>query len=239
MVSLLVGHCLQGSGVGGVLVLTEALITDMVPLRQRGNAMAVLEVVWASGSVTGPLIGGALAENNAWRWIFFLNLPVITIGFVGCAWFLKLERKEGTIEEKLSKIDYIRSIIFVGSLNSFLILLTWDGVSYSWTSWHSLVPLLLGAIGLVGFCAYESMLPRRPIIPTRLFRNSSTSIAYSCTFLHGMILWSIIHYVPFYFMSVQGYTSIMTGVAALPETLTIVPMAMIFGALAEKAGTYR
>ncbi|KAF5872773.1 putative mfs multidrug protein [Botrytis fragariae] len=239
MPSLLVGRCLQGSGVGGILALTEALITDMVPLRQRGNAMALLGVVWALGSVTGPLIGGTLADKNAWRWIFYLNLPIIAIGFVGCVWFLKLERKERTIEEKLSEIDYIGSIIFVGSLTSFLIPLTWGGVSYSWKSWHTLIPLLIGATGLVIFCIYEAMLAKKPIIPTRLFRNPSTTIAYFCTFLHGMILWSIVYYAPFYFMSVQGYTSMMAGVAALPETLTIVPMAIIVGIFAAKTGKYR
>ncbi|TGO51680.1 hypothetical protein BOTNAR_0348g00030 [Botryotinia narcissicola] len=239
MSSLLVGRCLQGSGVGGILALTEALITDMVPLRQRGNAMALLGVVWALGSVTGPLIGGTLADENAWRWIFYLNLPIIAVGFVGCVWFLKLERKERTIEEKLSEIDYIGSIIFVGSLTSFLIPLTWGGVSYSWTSWHTLVPLLIGTTGLIIFCTYEAMFAKKPIIPTRLFRNFSTTIAYFCTFLHGMILWSIVYYAPFYFMSVQGYTSMMAGVAALPETLTIVPSAMIVGIIAAKTGKYR
>ncbi|TGO37839.1 hypothetical protein BHYA_0088g00370 [Botrytis hyacinthi] len=239
MSSLLVGRCLQGSGVGGILALTEALITDMVPLRQRGNAMALLGVVWALGSVTGPLIGGTLADRNAWRWIFYLNLPIIAVGFVGCVWFLKLERKERTIEEKLSEIDYIGSIIFVGSLTSFLIPLTWGGVSYSWTSWHTLVPLLIGATGLIIFCKFEAMFAKKPIIPTRLFRNPSTTIAYFCTFLHGMILWSIVYYDPFYFMSVQGYTSMMAGVAALPETLTIVPMAMIVGIVAARTGKYR
>ncbi|ATZ56045.1 hypothetical protein BCIN_12g05830 [Botrytis cinerea B05.10] len=239
MALLLVGRCLQGSGVGGILALTEALITDTVPLRQRGNAMALLGVVWALGSVTGPLIGGILAEKNDWRWIFYLNLPIIAVGFVGCVWFLKLERKERTIEEKLSEIDFIGSIIFVGSLTSFLIPLTWGGVSYSWTSWHTLVPLLIGATGLIIFCIYEALLAKKPIIPTRLFRNPSTTIAYFCTFLHGMILWSIVYYAPFYFMSVQGYTSMMAGVAALPETLTIVPMAMIVGIIAAKTGKYR
>ncbi|KAF7947982.1 hypothetical protein EAE96_009051 [Botrytis aclada] len=239
MPSLLVGRCLQGSGVGGILALTEALITDMVPLRQRGNAMALLGVVWALGSVTGPLIGGTLADRNAWRWIFYLNLPIIVVGFVGCVWFLKLERKERTIEEKLSEIDYIGSIIFVGSLTSFLIPLTWGGVNYSWTSWHTLVPLLIGATGLIIFCTFEAMLAKKPIIPTRLFRNPSTTIAYFCTFLHGMILWSIVYYAPFYFMSVQGYTAMMAGVAALPETLTIVLMAMIVGIIAAKIGKYR
>ncbi|KAB8298299.1 hypothetical protein EYC80_002028 [Monilinia laxa] len=237
--TLLTGRCIQGSGVGGILVLTEALITDTVPLRQRGNAMASLGVVWAVGSVTGPLIGGALANRNAWRWVFYLNLPIIAVGFVGCVWFLQLERKERTFEEKLSEIDYIGSIIFVGSLTSFLIPLTWGGVAYSWKSWHTLVPLLLGAVGLLGFCAYEGMVAQKPILPTRLFRNPSSNIAYLCTFLHGMILWTIVYYVPLYFMSVQSYTSVMAGIAALPETLTIAPFAIVFGIIATKTGSYR
>ncbi|KAG4024922.1 hypothetical protein MFRU_086g00070 [Monilinia fructicola] len=237
--TLLTGRCIQGSGVGGILALTEALITDTVPLRQRGNAMASLGVVWALGSVTGPLIGGALANKNAWRWIFYLNLPILAVGFVGCVLFLQLERKERTIEEKLSEIDYIGSIIFVGSLTSFLIPLTWGGVAYSWKSWHTLVPLLLGFFGLLGFCAYEARVAHKPILPTRLFLNPSSNIAYLCTFLHGMILWTIVYYVPFYFMSVQGYTSILAGIAALPETLTIAPFAIVFGIVAAKTGSYR
>lgn len=201
--------------------------------------MASLGVVWALGSVTGPLIGGALANKNAWRWIFYLNLPILAVGFVGCVLFLQLERKERTIEEKLSEIDYIGSIIFVGSLTSFLIPLTWGGVAYSWKSWHTLVPLLLGFFGLLGFCAYEARVAHKPILPTRLFFNPSSNIAYLCTFLHGMILWTIVYYVPFYFMSVQGYTSILAGIAALPETLTIAPFAIVFGIVAAKTGSYR
>lgn len=237
--TLLTGRCIQGSGVGGVLALTEALITDLVPLRQRGNAIAILSVVWAIGSVAGPLIGGVLADNDAWRWIFYLNLPIIAIGFAGCVLFLDLERKERTFKEKLSEIDYIGSIIFVGSLTSFLIPLTWGGVSYSWTSWHTLVPLVLGAAGLLGFCVYEAMVAKKPIIPTRLFCNRSTTIAYFSTFLHGMILWAIVYYTPFYFEAVQGFTSTMAGVAALPETLTIAPFAVLMGIIAAKTGRYR
>ncbi|KAK6600006.1 major facilitator superfamily transporter [Botrytis cinerea] len=210
MALLLVGRCLQGSGVGGILALTEALITDTVPLRQRGNAMALLGVVWALGSVTGPLIGGILAEKNDWRWIFYLNLPIIAVGFVGCVWFLKLERKERTIEEKLSEIDFIGSIIFVGSLTSFLIPLTWVDVAGKETH-HT-----------------NSTFPQS--------FNDNRLLLYFLTWNDPLVNRLL---CPFYFMSVQGYTSMMAGVAALPETLTIVPMAMIVGIIAAKTGKYR
>lgn len=69
MTLMLIGRCIQGSGVGGILTVTETLITDMVPLRQRGNYFAMIGIVWAIGTVSGPLIGGVLAQVGAWRYV--------------------------------------------------------------------------------------------------------------------------------------------------------------------------
>ncbi|PQE03681.1 MFS multidrug transporter protein [Rutstroemia sp. NJR-2017a BBW] len=236
---LLTGRCIQGSGVGGILALTEAMITDMVPLRQRGNAIAVLGAVWALGSVGGPLIGGVLAEVNRWWWIFFLNLPFAVVGFIGCLAFLRLHHLKRSLGEKLLEVDFTGAFLFVASLTSFLIPITWGGVSYAWSSWHTLVPLFVGAGGLVGFWVYEARGAIRPMIPTSLFLNRSTAIAYFLTFIHGMILWSMVYYLPLYFMAVHSYTPLLAGVAALPQTLTVVPCAIIVGIIAAKTGRYR
>lgn len=67
MTQMLVGRCLQGSGVGGIMSLTETLITDMVPLRQRGDYIALISIVWAIGTVSGPPLGGLMAQGGAWR----------------------------------------------------------------------------------------------------------------------------------------------------------------------------
>ncbi|PQE13797.1 MFS multidrug transporter protein [Rutstroemia sp. NJR-2017a BVV2] len=236
---LFIGRCIQGSGVGGILALTEAMITDMVPLRQRGNAIAVLGAVWALGSVGGPLIGGVLAQLNRWWWIFFLNLPFAVVGFIGCLAFLRLHQIKRSLGEKLLEVDFTGAFLFVASLTSFLIPITWGGVSYAWSSWHTLVPLFVGAAGLVGFWVYEAKGAMRPMIPTSLFRNRSTTIAYFLTFVHGMILWSMVYYLPLYFMAVHSYTPVLAGVAALPQTLTVVPCAMIVGIITAKTGRYR
>lgn len=71
---LLVGRTIQGLGGGGLVGLTTVLITDMVPLRDRGRFYALIGVVWAIGSTSGPIIGGALAQNGSWRWIFWYVL---------------------------------------------------------------------------------------------------------------------------------------------------------------------
>ena len=68
---MLVGRTIQGLGGGGLVGLTTVLITDMVPLRDRGRFYALISAIWALGSTTGPIIGGVLARTGSWTWIFW------------------------------------------------------------------------------------------------------------------------------------------------------------------------
>jgi len=189
--------------------------------------------------LTGPLVGGVLAQERAWRWIFYLNIPIVVIGFVGIIAFLNLTARQRTMVEKISQIDYVGTFIFVASSTSFLVPISWGGVMYSWSSWHTHVPLLLGLAGLAAFCIHEAYFAAFPLLPIRIFSNRSTSLTYLITFLHGMILWSIVYYLPLYFMGVKGYTPIIAGVTTLPQTLTVVPCAIIVGLVASRTARYR
>ena len=68
---ILVGRSIQGIGGGGIIAVSEIVITDLVPLRQRGKYFGFFSMMWAIGSVAGPLLGGGFAENVSWRWIFW------------------------------------------------------------------------------------------------------------------------------------------------------------------------
>ncbi|KAJ8058130.1 hypothetical protein OCU04_012988 [Sclerotinia nivalis] len=104
---------------------------------------------------------------------------------------------------------------------------------YAWDSWRVLFPLLIGVAGLVGFSFYEKRLSDRafdsegellsadnvePIIRFSIFSTWSTIFIYFQTMIHGMVLWSLLYYLPLYYEAVQGYTPIISGVAVLPET---------------------
>ncbi|RYP15354.1 hypothetical protein DL765_005745 [Monosporascus sp. GIB2] len=152
---MIVGRTIQGVGGGGVIGLTTVLITDLVPLRDRAGFYALVSIIWAIGSTTGPVIGGACAENGQWRWIFWLNLPIVGIGILGIGFSLKLTRRKDSITAQLRRLDYLGSILFMASVTSFLIPITWGGTQFAWNSWHTLVPLFFGSAGLVADALYQ------------------------------------------------------------------------------------
>jgi MFS family permease len=222
----------------GIIAMTEIVVTDLVPLRYRGQWSGIIAAMWSFGSVSGPVIGGAFAQVN-WRWIFYINLPFIGVGVVMVPLFLRLNVIPQSIAAKLRRVDWIGTIVFVGSCTSFLIPLTWGGVMYSWSSWRTLTPLSIGAIGLLGFCLYEAYLAPEPLLRLSIFRNRTVNIGYFTTTLHGMILWCMLYYQPLYFEAVKGYSPIISGVSLFPATFTVAPMAVVTGLLVTKFNAYR
>lgn len=251
---MLVGRSIQGIGGGGIMSLGEILVTDLVPLAVRGAWFGYLGSMWAIGSVTGPLMGGAFAQNVSWRWIFWINAPIIGIGTVAIVMFLRLNKTPGELIQKVKNFDWIGSVFFVASSVSFLIPLTWGGIMYEWTSWRTLFPLVIGVVGVIGFGVYEYWLSKRafdskgnvlpgshtePIIRFTIFNNRTMLITYLETLIHGIVLWSLLYFLPLYYEAVQGYTPIISGVAILPETSFVAPMSVVVGIICAKTGRYR
>ncbi|KAL5049029.1 hypothetical protein BDW71DRAFT_204786 [Aspergillus fruticulosus] len=235
---ILVGRCLQGVGGGGIAVLSEVVVTDLVPLRLRGNYYGILSAMYSLGSVLGPILGGGFSEDVTWRWIFYINFPFIGISTFLVLFFFRLETPPGSLKTKLHKIDYIGTTLFVSSLSSFLIPLTWGGVMYPWSSWRTLVPLSLGIAGLAVFTIYSTK-ASNPMIPRSVFGNRSAVIAFITSSLQGLILWGALYYLPLYYQAVREFGPILTGVALFPQTFTVAPSAIICGVLVTITGRYR
>lgn len=173
------------------------------------------------------------------RWIFYINFPFIGVGTVFVVLFLTLKLAPSSLLDKLRRIDYTGTILFVGSLSSFLIPLTWGGVSYEWDSWHTLVPLVVGAAGIAAFIFYEYRYAVEPIIPPAIFVNRTASVSFLGSVLQGLIMWCALYYLPLYYEAVREYSPILSGVALFPQTFTVAPCAIVVGILITVTGKYR
>lgn len=110
---------------------------------------------------------------------------------------------------------------------------------YPWDSWRTLVPLILGIVGLVAFMAYEKYLAPNPMIPPKIFATRTAIASYIETILHGLVLWCTIYYLPLYFQTVKELSPILSGVALFPLSFTVAPAAGLTGFLITKTGRYR
>ena len=188
MTLLLAGRAVQGVGGGGVVVLAEIIITDVVELRKRGNYFAALAAMWALGSVIGPVIGGAFAELD-WTWIFWINLPFICISVPAMMYFLRLKKKESQLLQKLRRVDWVGGILFIASTTGLLIPVTWGGINHPWDSWETLAPMIASFIGVVAFVLWEALVAIDPLIRLRVLASRTASITFMGDFLHGLVMW--------------------------------------------------
>ena len=153
--------------------------------------------------------------------------------------FIRLGVGKSSFLRKLAQIDWMGSIIFIASTTGFLIPLSWGGVSYPWSSWHTVAPFSASSVGLVLLYIYEERVAANPIIRTSIFKNRNAAAAYFCVVIHGMVVVGSLYYLPLYYEAVKGLSPILSGVALFPETFTVAPGAFIVGTLISRTGHYR
>ncbi|KAK1659800.1 major facilitator superfamily transporter [Colletotrichum godetiae] len=236
---LLGGRVVQGIGAGGMYVLSLVVFTDIVPLLHRPKFYGIIQLAWAVGSLVGPVIGGAIAEHTTWRWIFYINFPICAYSLIAVPVLLTLKPPTRTFAEKLQLVDWLGGFLFIGSMVTFLVGLSWGGNDFPWRSAQTLVPVFIGAAGLMTTLFYEHRFAEVPFVKRTLFTDISSITVYVLGLLQGFILYGQLYYVPFYFLSVQQKTPTMAGVAMLPVTLLLVPGSIISGVLVSRLNAYR
>lgn len=110
---------------------------------------------------------------------------------------------------------------------------------FAWSSFRTLVPLILGTCGLFVFVMYEIHVAKTPLIPLPIFSNRTAAVNYIGTFIHGMVLWCLLYYLPLYYEAVKQYSPIIAGVAVFPETFTVAPASIIVGVAVSMTGRFR
>lgn len=238
---LIAGRAVQGVGSGGIIMVTSIILSDLIPLRQRGNVSAILMCIFGIGSALGPFIGGAIVSSTTWRWVFYLNLPIGGVSFAMLFVVLRVSyNKEMSIWQKAKRIDLIGNGIVVASTVSILYALSYAGTRYPWRSWHNLVPLLVGFLGLFIFAWYQRTgFLVEPLMPPRFFLTPTSIILAINTFLFSALLYWCIFFLPVFFQGVQLYSPRRAGVALLPISLLGIPGSMMGAVALTRWGRYK
>ncbi|KAL7279419.1 hypothetical protein ACG7TL_007261 [Trametes sanguinea] len=236
---LIAARTVQGLGGGAITNLASTILADLVPLAERGAYQGLLTLAWAFAGAIGPAIGGAFAEHATWRWLFYLNLPLSGICFILVAMFLRVRTPEGSIREKLRRIDWFGNCLIIAGTTLALVALTWGGIQFPWNSAHVLAPLIIGLALIVLFFFYEALVPPEPTTPLDLLRHMAALSGNIATFVHGILSMAALFYLPVYFQACMGASPVSSSVKVLPTTIICSPMAIIFGIVVKKVQKYR
>ena len=126
---LIAFRALQGLGGGGLMVLAQAIVGDVVPPRERGRYQGAFGAVFGVASVAGPLLGGFFVDNLGWRWVFYINLPIGVIALAVIAVALP-----ATSTRSHHTIDYLGTVLLGSAATCVVLLTSWGGTTYPWGS---------------------------------------------------------------------------------------------------------
>ena len=232
---LIAARVLQGLGGGGLMILSQATIADVVPARERGRYMGIMGGVFAFSSVAGPLLGGWLTDGPGWRWALWMNVPMGLLALVGVAVLLKLPAHQQTDR---GRID-IWGMLLLGLATTAIVLIgTWGGAELAWTS---PTILALAALALVSAALFLWVQTRtaEPVLPLMLFRSRNFNLTMIAGLITGVAMFGALSYMPTYLQMVTGYSPAEAGLLMIPMMGTLLATSVIVGRRVSITGRYK
>jgi len=236
---LIGGRVIQGIGGGGLITLVNICIADLFSMRERPKYYGIMGMVWAVASGIGPVVGGAFTTGVSWRWCFYINLPLDGLSLVLLTLFLKLETPRTPFVAGIKAIDWLGVITIVGGIVMFLFGMNSGGITHPWDSAFTLCLIIFGVVSIVLFFLNEWKLAKYPVIPLRLFKDPSNLAAFGVVFVHGFVFIASSYYLPLYFQTVVGASSLLSGVYLFPLVLSLSVTSASAGLFIKKTGRYR
>jgi EmrB/QacA subfamily drug resistance transporter len=232
MLELVIFRAVQGIGAGATQPITMTIIGDVFSIEQRARIQGLFSSVWGVTSLSGPAIGGLLADGLSWRWVFFINLP---IGLIAMLFIWRFFQEKTEKHEHV--IDYWGTVLLSGSVISLLLGLLEGGAKYGWTSVETLTLFGVSALLLAAFVVQESR-TREPVLPMWLFRNKVIVMSCAMIAVCGGLMFGVSSYVPLFVQGVYGGTAFDAGMIVLPMSVSWPIGSIIGGRLILRFGYY-
>ncbi|MFD9319839.1 DHA2 family efflux MFS transporter permease subunit [Streptomyces sp. NPDC060053] len=233
MPQLIAFRALQGLGGGGLMVLSMAIVGDLVPPRDRGRYQGLFGAVFGATSVLGPLLGGLFTEHLSWRWVFYVNLPVGVVALAVIAAVLHIPRKSTK-----HVIDYLGTFLIAAVATCLVLVASLGGTTWDWDSPQIVGLAVLGVLLAVAFVAAERR-AAEPVLPLKLFRIRTFTLSAVISFIVGFAMFGAMTYLPTFLQVVQGVSPTLSGVHMLPMVAGLLLASTASGQIVSRTGRWK
>ncbi|WP_329622243.1 MFS transporter [Streptomyces sp. NBC_01255] len=232
---LIACRVVQGIGVGGLTALSQIILAAMIAPRERGRYSGYLGATFAVATVGGPLLGGVITDTDwlGWRWCFYVGVPFAFIALVVLQKTLKLP-----VVKRKVKVDWAGAFFISAAVSLLLIWVTFAGDKYDWMSWQT-AAMVLGSIALGGIFLLVESKASEPIIPLRLFRNRTITLASLASLFVGVAMFAGTVFFSQYFQLARNESPTMSGVLTIPMIAGLFVSSTASGMIITKTGKWK
>ncbi|MFI1757135.1 DHA2 family efflux MFS transporter permease subunit [Streptomyces sp. NPDC020571] len=233
MSELIAFRALQGLGGGGLMVLSMAIVGDLVPPRERGRYQGLFGAVFGATSVLGPLLGGVFTEHLSWRWVFYINLPIGVVALAVIAAVLHIPRRTTR-----HVIDYLGTLLIASVATCLVLVASLGGTTWAWGSPQIIGLAVLAVVLAACFVAVERR-AAEPVLPLKLFRVRTFTLSAVISFVIGFAMFGAMTYLPTFLQVVRGVTPTMSGVYMLPMVFGLLLSSTVSGQIVSRTGRWK
>ncbi|MFG3180512.1 MDR family MFS transporter [Streptomyces nigra] len=233
MTQLIAFRALQGLGGGGLIVLSMAIVGDIVPPRERGRYQGLFGAVFGATSVLGPLLGGVFTEHLSWRWVFYVNLPVGAVALIVIALVLHIPRRSTK-----HVIDYLGTVLIAAVATGLVLVASLGGTTWGWGS-AQIVALAVASVVLAFVFVAVERRAAEPVLPLKLFRVRTFTLSAVISFIVGFAMFGAMTYLPTFLQVVQGISPTLSGVHMLPMVAGMLLSSTGSGQIVSRTGRWK
>ncbi|OKJ74172.1 MFS transporter [Streptomyces sp. CB02460] len=232
---LIACRVVQGIGVGGLSALAQIVMAAMIAPRERGRYSGYIGAVFAVATVGGPLLGGVITDTSwmGWRWCFYVGVPFAVIALIVLQKTLKLP-----VVKREVKVDWTGAFFISAAVSLLLLWVTFAGDKYDWMSWQTGV-MLAGSLVLALLFVFTESRASEPIIPLRLFRNRTITLASLASLFVGVAMFAGTVFFSQYFQLARGKSPTMSGVMTIPMIGGLFLSSTISGQVITRTGRWK
>ncbi|WP_404974546.1 MFS transporter [[Kitasatospora] papulosa] len=232
---LITCRVVQGIGVGGLSALAQIVMAAMISPRERGRYSGYLGAVFAVATVGGPLLGGVITDTSwmGWRWCFYVGVPFAVIALIVLQKTLKLP-----VVKREVKVDWSGAFFISAAVSLLLLWVTFAGDKYDWISWQTWT-MLGGTVVLIALFLLVESKASEPIIPLRLFRNRTITLASAASLFVGIGMFAGTVFFSQYFQLARDKSPTMSGVMTIPMIAGLFLSSTVSGQIITKTGRWK
>ena len=234
MEQLVLARIIQGIGAGGMISVSQAIIGDIVPPRERGRYQGYFSSMYALASVAGPVLGGYMTEYLSWRWVFLINLPL----GLAALWISHRTLVGLPVPQRKPIIDYLGTMLMIVGLTSLLLSITFIGQGHSWRD-DQVAGFLAVALIALGLFVWHERRTTEPLLPMHLFANRNAVLCWCTVFFTSFQAISLIVLMPLRYQSITGAGADSAALHLLPLAIGLPMGAYFAGRMTSVTGRYK